>query len=506
MEPKNKHNIFSKEELFKLIDEKKPLPPEADDFDKEALEGLALVSDRKKLDTLDEAIDEALRREASKASRKRNMYYFAAAASLLLVIGFFFLLKENTLLKEDTGLAVNSNVKTEETPPAMGKDLAESAEQKVDLPAADAQVATGETKGKESLKAGKLQDEESAKGETFAAEVKTPVPAEEAENDLTLAMNEKAVNNVAGGGADRLDTKLEDKKLGGKSGQGDLANLDKEEAQKRETTKKADEKKLLKWKEEKDEKEKIRYETNTVWTTPSSSSGNKVVTDELKQQTQTEAKPNLADDNRKQPVNVTTTNAASPVQTQQEQVLTGSIDEDKSKTDKAPQKNAEVLSSVQTSKKGPSKKYKNKRSKTRSVKSAFGSGGEVARQKGTKDADKPTERAGYAYYSQSSTRDFHSPEFTGGDEALQKFVKENLKISAPDKKGTIIVEFLVKKDGTIDNDDIKVISPLKNCDACSKDVIDLVKKMPKWQPATENGDGKEYRQKLSVQYDANMAK
>jgi len=508
MEPKNKHNIFSKEELFKLIDEKKSLPPEADDFDKEALEGLALVSDRKKLDALDEAIDEALKREAAKASRKRNMYYFAAAASLLLVIGFFFLLKENTLLKEDAGLAINNAAKVEEAPPVLGKDLAESSEEKTIAPAADAQVATGEAKAKETLKTGKLQDVETAKGETFAAEVKAPVPAEEAENDITLSLNEKAVDNVAGAGADRLDTKLEDKKLGGKAAQGDLSSFGKEELQKREQSKKVDEKKVLKWKEEKDvkeEKEKIRYETNTVWTTPSS--GNKTVVDELKQNTQTETKPGTTDDNRNQPV--TSTTSAAPVQTQEGMVLTGSLDEDKSKADKAPMKNAEVISSVQKSKKGPStKKYRSKNSRSSRVKSAFGDGGgEVAQQKKPKDEPaQPTERAGYAYYAQTSTRDFRSPEFTGGDEALQKFVKENLKISAPDKKGTVVVEFLVKTDGSIDVDGIKVSSPIKNCDVCSKDVIDLVKKMPKWQPATENGDGKVYRQKLSVQYDAKMAK
>jgi len=118
----------------------------------------------------------------------------------------------------------------------------------------------------------------------------------------------------------------------------------------------------------------------------------------------------------------------------------------------------------------------------------------------------PTERAGYAYYAQSGARGFTSPEFTGGDPALQQFVKDNLKISAPDKKGTIVTEFKVNKDGSIDTSSVSITTPIKDCNPCSKDVKELVKKMPKWTPATENGQPKEYRQKMSVLYDANMSK
>ena len=70
MPNKNKNNIFSKEELFKLIDENKSLPPEAEDFDKEALEGLAMLSDRRKVDGLNNSVDEVLRKEAAKANQR----------------------------------------------------------------------------------------------------------------------------------------------------------------------------------------------------------------------------------------------------------------------------------------------------------------------------------------------------------------------------------------------------------------------------------------------------
>jgi len=108
MPDSNKHKIFSKEELFKLIDEKKSLPPEADDFDQEAMEGLSMLTDRKKVDRLNNSIDEVLRLEKNKAKKKRNLYVLSAAASLILIISFFFLLKDTTIKKEDKSLAENT--------------------------------------------------------------------------------------------------------------------------------------------------------------------------------------------------------------------------------------------------------------------------------------------------------------------------------------------------------------------------------------------------------------
>ncbi|HXB41202.1 MAG TPA: hypothetical protein VNZ49_11720 [Bacteroidia bacterium] len=496
MEETNKHNIFSKEELFKLIDEKKSLPPETDDFDKEAFEGLAMVTNREKLETLNESIDEVLRREARKAGKKRNMYYFAAAASLLLVIGLFFLMKENAFEKKDSGLAVNNPVNTNQAPVAKGEQMETSGKEDKE-PSADFKTTTEEVTTKEVLKERKLNDEVAAKNqETFATDVTTVnVPPAESANKLTLAANEKSNNGNEAGGV-KLDATLEEKKSGGKAGKDDKY-VDTDEEQKREQYKKEEDKKLSKVKE--DEKEKhVRYETNTVWTTPATSDNkDKQVVDELKQKTQpqTESKPGTGttDDNRNnQNANVTTTNA--PVQTQsQGDVVTGGGSADQSKV-AAPKKNAEVVvSAEQKVNQGPfSKKYRAKKARV-----------EKSPDTGSAPAGKA---AGYAYYSQSSTRSFTSPEFIGGDEALQKFVKENLKISSPDKTGTIVAEFLVKKDGSIDAGSIKVIIPLKNCDSCSKDVIELIKSMPQWKPATENGQGKEYSQKLSVLYDIKMSK
>jgi len=487
MEPKDKHNIFSKEEFFKSIDEKRSLPPEADDFDKEAMEGLAMVKDRKKLDTLNEAIDEVLRREAAKAGRKRNMYYFAAAASLVLVVSFFFLLKDSAVMKEDKNLAQSKPETTEqvvitEKEPASSGEVATKASE----PPAEKMVATGSVaEGKETPMQAKPM-EEPAKGETFAADIAVKTPEADLANNITLAENEKANDNAGAG----IDATLEDKKAGAKS------QLDDAEEQKkdRKLSKKADENKVYKEKEA-DEKDKVRYETNTVWTSPGAVSDKQQTADELKQKGKTEAKPKVSTgDSKNEPVTVTSTNAVT-TQSQEETVVLSGKDEDQSKAN-APQKNAEVVT-VQKQKQSTFGNKRRAKKANRSRSAAFDASG---------PDEKRDDRAGYAYYTQSSTREFSSPEYMGGDPALEKFVKDNLVISSPDSKGTIVAEFTVKTDGTIDPASVKIQTPIKNCEACGKDVINLIKKMPKWQPATENGEPKEYKQKLSVLYDGSMSK
>ena len=238
----------------------------------------------------------------------------------------------------------------------------------------------------------------------------------------------------------------------------------------------------------------VRYETNTVWTSSATSKGD-VVTDELKNKNQNDSKPGKVVDNRTQSGNEAVVNNATnsaPVQTQTDDMALGAKTEVKAES--APMKQAEVLTAVQKVNQGPvTKKVSHKKFRK-------------TRAKSMAAYDPSTERAGYAYYAQSGTRGFVSPVFVGGDAALQQYVKDNLRISSPDKKGTIVADFQVNKDGSVDTASVKITTAIKDCNPCSKDVIELVKKMPKWTPATENGQPKEYRQKMSVIYDVNMSK
>jgi hypothetical protein len=486
MEPKDKHNIFSKEEFFKRIDEKRSLPPEADDFDKEALEGLAMITDRKKLDTLNESIDEVLRREALKEKRKRSIYYFSAAASLLLIVGLFFLLKENTFTKKDTGLAVNAQHEAKDSMASVGQKPASDAEVP-DEKAPEGAAALG--KKEEKAKEGKVEmqlREKVASGETFATDVTTVnTPVAEQENKLEAYTKNPAFKSSNGNTRDNADM---DDKAPGQGGKGDAISLS--ETQKNQPDKAADEKKVYKETAEEGGKDKYRYETNTVWTTPPKE--DKKVVDELKKKNAEVAakKPEVVSNDSRNGVNalggVATTTNAAPVQVQQNQQVTANEkEEDRSKQDISG--NVTIAESKATQGPQKSQHAKKKRKLKKANEPATG-------------AEKDQEKAGYAYYSQTGARSFTSPTFAGGNEALQKFVKENLGISSPAKSGTLEAQFTIMADGSVDAGSIKIITPLKDCEACSKDVIELIKKMPKWQAASENGKPKAYLQKLSVPY------
>jgi protein TonB len=79
------------------------------------------------------------------------------------------------------------------------------------------------------------------------------------------------------------------------------------------------------------------------------------------------------------------------------------------------------------------------------------------------------------------------PEFPGGNEALAKFLNGNLKYPHIAKEagigGDVIVQFVLEKDGSIDN--IKIVRGLGG--GCNEEAIRVVKMMPKWTPGKQRG-------------------
>lgn len=79
------------------------------------------------------------------------------------------------------------------------------------------------------------------------------------------------------------------------------------------------------------------------------------------------------------------------------------------------------------------------------------------------------------------------PSYKGGDEKLYKFLADNLNY--PDKArerritGTVVLKFVVEKDGSITNIEITK-SVARDID---EECIRVVKKMPRWKPGTVNG-------------------
>ncbi|MBO7624058.1 MAG: energy transducer TonB [Bacteroidales bacterium] len=81
----------------------------------------------------------------------------------------------------------------------------------------------------------------------------------------------------------------------------------------------------------------------------------------------------------------------------------------------------------------------------------------------------------------------NEPEYPGGDEALYKFIGKNIVYpkSAREKgiQGTVIVEFVIEKDGKLSN--IKVV---RSADpALDAEAVRVISKMPKWKPGTQRG-------------------
>lgn len=86
------------------------------------------------------------------------------------------------------------------------------------------------------------------------------------------------------------------------------------------------------------------------------------------------------------------------------------------------------------------------------------------------------------------------PIFEGGDAALLKYLRENLKY--PDKtkdrgvQGRLVIGFIVEKDGSLT--DVKVLRAVDI--ALDAEVLRVVKGMPKWIPGRHNG------QRVRVRY------
>ncbi len=539
MSESNKHKIVSKEELFSLIDEKKSLSPESDDFDKEAMEGLAMLTNRHKVDGLNNSIDEVLLHEAKRAKKRRNIYFLSAAASLALIISFFFLLKDNSIDKKEKVLAENTGTvnnipkydepKIAEENPVTEKKLADATANAPTSTTLNTGVttATGETNGKEEKK-GELKISSKSNQGISAGDVMAVPPTEVAANAQTKTENRKAANEELEADRDYERSK------GGKDYK---VSLEKDDQLKREETKKTDGKLADK------EKDKTRYVTNTVWTsTPGSGAG--IAADESKNKTSADKNQNQLDQDANNII--TNSNNASG----------------------APQKNAEVAVYEKQTSKEPEKKAKS--SKEQTIKpdttvtdmlagySYYGQnqgkgivqGGEPQKTQ-QPSAPAQTENAvtssstitqkevvdiaGEQKYNQEaadkkpgkhesqpdnalaqiqnatpksavrSNTALESAEFIGGNAALQQYVKKNLKISAPKYSGTIVAEFVVNKDGKIDTSTVKVTAKIKNCDPCGNDVTELVKTMPKWKPATESGKAAKSKQTLSVKYNAVQA-
>lgn len=80
------------------------------------------------------------------------------------------------------------------------------------------------------------------------------------------------------------------------------------------------------------------------------------------------------------------------------------------------------------------------------------------------------------------------PEFPGGQQALFKYLSENIKYPLVAKEngiqGRVICEFVVNADGSIS--DVKVVRSGGD-PSLDKEAVRVIKSMPKWNPGKLNG-------------------
>ena len=79
------------------------------------------------------------------------------------------------------------------------------------------------------------------------------------------------------------------------------------------------------------------------------------------------------------------------------------------------------------------------------------------------------------------------PEFPGGEQAMMKFVAENVQYPEEAKEkeisGRVLVGFIVEKDGSIS--ETEVVKGIGG--GCDEEAVRVVKAMPKWKPGMDKG-------------------
>ena len=92
------------------------------------------------------------------------------------------------------------------------------------------------------------------------------------------------------------------------------------------------------------------------------------------------------------------------------------------------------------------------------------------------------------------------PKFPGGDEALMKFLMDNVKYpkeaEEAGKTGRVVVQFVVNKDGSVKN--AKVVRSVDK--ALDAEALRVVNAMPKWQPGKQRGQDVNVRYTMPVSF------
>lgn len=99
------------------------------------------------------------------------------------------------------------------------------------------------------------------------------------------------------------------------------------------------------------------------------------------------------------------------------------------------------------------------------------------------------------------------PKFPGKDPnvSLKNYLDKNIQYPVTDKEcpksGTVYVEIVVRKDGSVT--DVKIVKGIPNCPAYGDEVVRVFSTMPKWNPGKMNGKPVSVKMVLPVRFEPN---
>lgn len=465
----NKNNI-SKEDFLKLFDSDEPAKLDGlDDFEKEAAEGLKLMKNPSLVNSIDEKIDEKLTElisEGKKGRSKGGMYFLAIAASIVLVIGLFFIFKqtENDLIKN---VAV-----VDETKPAKDEQPIEDAlnksdsDEKINSEAKEKNAEQIDNSGgnyKESLK-----NEFSSNGTSIPATTLDAIPKEP-----DLSAKAKGTDGFLG------PTDNENKKITTITTSKEGVNSKKDANNDYAMT--FDEVAL-----EEDNAVKVSGNTKTVVNNG-------------------EVKGNVDDAGVKDKRDAETKAKVSP--DRYAKVLAEQTAKRKAE-EEAAKKSAEVVTAKKKTKFDEDITV-NARSETsiineNSSNMNTGSGATTVPSTSAGVINNTSNVPSSALTVTNTTgsgggTNYVVSEFVGGKQALDNYIKANLKI--PESclsEEVIVIRFDVSANGEISKS--KILSKTGNCKDCEKEAHAFVKKMPNWKPATSSGKAIASTQQITLSF------
>lgn len=99
-----------------------------------------------------------------------------------------------------------------------------------------------------------------------------------------------------------------------------------------------------------------------------------------------------------------------------------------------------------------------------------------------------------------------APEFSGGEEARQKFLRDNVVYPVEARKnniqGVVYVDFIIEPDGAVSN--ITIYKSIHK--SLDEEAIRVTSLMPKWIPGTQSGKAIRVKYRMPIRFILNDSK